>query len=392
MSKKRLAVLGSTGSVGVQTLEVAAAHSDAFEVISLAAHRNAEALVRQAIACRPRRVAIADPREAEALRAALRSALGASAPAVICGAESLAELASDPEADVVVQAVSGAAGLPASIAAVAARKTLALANKESLVVAGELLTRLARRTGASVIPIDSEHSAILQSLRSGRPSEVRRVILTASGGPFLNRPAGDLSGVTPEEAVRHPRWDMGPRISVDSATLVNKALEIVEAKWLFDLEPSRIFVVIHPQSIVHSMVEFHDGSVVAQMGSPDMRVPIRFALGFPDRLPARNGGFDARAFDGLRFLEPDDRSRRALALGFRAAETGGTLGAALNAADEVAVAAFLNREIPFDRIVDVVEKVMDRHRSVPETDLATVTAADAESRAEARSLVASTRR
>jgi len=386
---KRLAILGSTGSVGVQALEVAADHPDAFQVVAIAANRSGEALVRQAVACRPRRVAVADRAEARSVREALRAALRDDAPEVLEGPDALPRVASDPDVDAVVQATSGAAGLPASIAAVSSKKTLCLANKESLVVAGELLTRLAAASGAAVVPIDSEHSAILQALRSGGKEEVRRVILTASGGPFWSRSDEEIARVSPEEAVRHPRWDMGPRISVDSATLVNKALEIVEAKWLFGLEPSRIAVVIHPQSVVHSMVEFHDGSVVAQMGSPDMRVPIRFALGFPERLPARNGGFDARAFDGLRFAEPTPRDRRALALGYRAAEAGGTLGAALNAADEVAVAAFLGREIPFHRILDVVEAVVDRHESVPETSLDAVMAADAAARAAARALVAS---
>jgi 1-deoxy-D-xylulose-5-phosphate reductoisomerase len=387
---KRLAILGSTGSIGVQTLEVAAAHPDRFEVVAVAARANVERLARQAVEHRVRRIGVADAGAAAAVRTAVGARLGDRAPEVLSGPESLERIAVDPDVDVVVQAVSGAAGLRSSLAAVASRKTLALANKESLVVAGELLTTLASKSGASVVPIDSEHSAVLQCLRSGRPSEVRRVILTASGGPFWGKSDAEISRVSPEQAVRHPRWDMGPRISVDSATLVNKALEIVEAKWLFSLDVSRIDVVIHPQSIVHSLVEFDDGSVVAQMGRPDMRVPIRFALSYPDRLSSGGGGFDPRAFDGLTFAEPDARARRALDLGVRAARVGGTLGAALNAADEVAVEAFLERKIPFDRIVDVVEKVMERHRSVPETDVETVTAADAECRALARSLVEST--
>ncbi len=389
---KRLAILGSTGSVGIQTLEVASAHPDEFEIVSLAASKRRDVLAGQCVRHRPRRVALADGAAARALADELRATMGDEAPRVESGPESASLLATDPGVDVVVQAMSGAAGLPASVAAVKSRKTVALANKESLVVAGELITRLAEETGATIVPIDSEHSAIFQALRAGRRSEVRRIVLTASGGPFLGLEDAEIASSTPEAAVRHPRWDMGPRISVDSATLVNKALEIVEAKWLFGLEPRLIGVVIHPQSIVHSMVEFHDGSVVAQMGVPDMRVPIRFALSCPVRLEAPAPGFTAAAFDGLRFMEPDARCRRSLALGYRAAEVGGTLGAALNAADEVAVEAFLRREIPFTRILDVVEEVMDRHRSVPEKDIGTVLAADAAAREEARALVARERR
>jgi 1-deoxy-D-xylulose-5-phosphate reductoisomerase len=267
--------------------------------------------------------------------------------------------------DVVVQGTSGAAGLEASLETVRRGRRLALANKESMVVAGPLLRAEGERTGAEVVPVDSEHSALFQCLRAGAKDEVRRLVLTASGGPFRGKRAADLARVTPAEALRHPTWAMGPRITVDSATLMNKALEVIEARWLFDVEPARIDVVVHPQSIVHSLVEFVDGSVVAQMNPPDMRGPIRFALGWPQRLPAPAPRFDWRDYARLTFEAPDRETFAALDLGYEAARRGGTAGAALNAADEVAVERFLAGDLPFLGIAPAVADALHRHPFSP---------------------------
>jgi 1-deoxy-D-xylulose-5-phosphate reductoisomerase len=303
---------------------------------------------------------------------------------VLAGPEGLLEIAALPGVDVVFQATSGAAGLPATLEAVSRGRTVALANKESLVVGGPLLTAAAARSGATLLPVDSEHSALFQALQAGRRTEVRRLVLTASGGPFLRRDPATLEAVTPEEALRHPRWNMGRRITVDSATLMNKALEVIEARWLFDVAPDRIAVTIHPQSIVHSLVEFRDGSVIAQMGPPDMKVPIQYALTWPERLESPDGGFRADAFRDLTFEEPDPRRFPALDLGFAVAAAGGTSGAILNGADEEAVALFLAGRLAFPRIVPTVAAVLaDRPAAEPRT-LSDLLEADAWARAEVR--------
>jgi len=375
----RVAVLGSTGSVGRRALEVAA-HLGC-PVSGLAARADWRGLREQVQRFHPRRVALAEPSAAEALQ----EALDGTGPAVLGGPEGIRALAAGDDCDLVLCAISGAAGLAPALEAASRGKTLALANKESLVMAGPILLETARRSGAAVLPVDSEHSAIFQALQGSRRREVRRVFLTASGGPFAGIPRGEFDRITPEEALRHPTWSMGDKITVDSATMFNKALEIVEAKWLFDLAPSQIEVVLHPQSIVHSLVEFVDGSVIAQMGVPDMRLPIQYALTYPERVPGPVRSLDLTAVKTLTFEAPDLEKFPSIRLGYRAAETGGTMGAVLNAANEVAVGLFLERKIPFPRIFDIVRDVMDRHDVVPHPALEDIFRADAWARREARS-------
>lgn len=350
-------VLGATGSVGTSAADVLEAHPERFRVEGLAAHSKGERLLALARRLHAPRIALVD----EEAAAHLRPSLQRGDPELRTGEEGLLSLIGEAGVDVVLQATTGFAGLAGSLAAVRRGLTLALANKESLVVAGPLLMRLARESGAEIVPVDSEHCAIHQCLRSGAQAEVRRIVLTASGGPFLTTPPARLASVTPAEAMNHPTWRMGPRISVDSATLINKAMEIVEARWLFDVEVERIEVVVHPQSIVHSLVEFVDGSVVAQMGPPDMRTPIRYALGFPDRLASVTPRFDVRDYGSLTFLPPDRERFPALDLGFEAARRGGTAGAALNGADEAAVAAFLAGDLPYLSIATVVAGALRDH-------------------------------
>jgi 1-deoxy-D-xylulose-5-phosphate reductoisomerase len=321
-----------------------------------------------------------DEEAAEELRPALRR----GDPELRAGRAGLLSLLAEPYADVVLQAISGAAGLESTLEAVRRGRRVALANKESLVVAGPLVTREARRTGAELVPVDSEHSAVFQCLQAGRREDVRRLILTASGGPFRGRTAADLAHVGPAEALDHPTWDMGPRITVDSATLMNKALEVIEARWLFDLPAERIEVVVHPQSVVHSMVEFVDGSVVAQMSPPDMRGPVRYALGWPERLPSAVPAFDVRDYARLTFEAPDRATFPALDLGYEAARRGGTAGAALNGADEVAVERFLAGEIPFPRIAALAAEALASHPFTPVPSVEDLSRADLWARARAR--------
>jgi 1-deoxy-D-xylulose-5-phosphate reductoisomerase len=350
-------VLGATGSVGRRALEVLAEHADRFRVLALAANRRGEELLALARKARVPVVALADEDAADALRPSLR----AGDPEVRAGTDGVLSLLALDGVRTVLQATTGAAGLSASLEAARRGLRLALANKESLVVAGPLLVEEARRSGAEIVPVDSEHAAIHQCLRAGLPSEVSRLVLTASGGPFLGATRERLARATPAEALRHPTWDMGPRITVDSATLMNKAFEVVEARWLFGVPPERIEVVVHPQSVVHSLVEFVDGSVLAQMGPPDMRGPLRWALGFPERLPARAPRFDVRDYASLTFQAPDRVAFPALDLGYEAARRGGTAGAALNAADEVAVERFLAGDLPFDAIAAVCAEALRSH-------------------------------
>jgi 1-deoxy-D-xylulose-5-phosphate reductoisomerase len=316
---KRVVILGSTGSIGTSSLDVLRQLGPDFELVGLAANRRWERLAEQVAEFRPRRVALASADEF----GRLAEAVGRDGVELSCGPQSLIELAAADGVDIVVNAIVGAAGLGPSLAAVRAGKTLALANKESLVMAGALLTRAAAESGSRIIPVDSEHSAVFQALRCGRADEVRAIWLTASGGPFRTRPLDELAGVTPQEALRHPNWSMGPKVTVDSATMMNKALEVVEAKWLFGLEVAQIRVLIHPQSIVHSMVEFLDGSTIAQLGLPDMRVPIQYALTYPQRRPSAVAGARLAEAGRLDFEEPDLERFPALALGYRAAEAGG---------------------------------------------------------------------
>ena len=347
----RVCLLGSTGSIGVQTLEVCEQQGSRVEVVGLAAGRNAERLFEQAAACGARDLVLRD-------ETSLEPPTGAR---LDFGDEAVIDLIDRTEPDIVVNAVVGAAGLLASVRTVERGARLALANKESIVIAGEPLLRLARERGAEVIPVDSEHSALLQCLRSGDRSEVRALTLTASGGPFRGSSRSDLENVTPPEALQHPTWSMGSRISIDSATLMNKGLEVIEAHHLFQVSVDQIDVVVHPQSTVHSMVEFVDGSWLAHLGPPDMRVPIRYALSHPLRWPTTPPPFSLAELGRLEFEEPDHKTFPSLELAYRACRGGGTLPAVLNAADEIAVEAFLAGRIPFLKIFDTVERALSEH-------------------------------
>jgi len=374
---RKVALLGSTGSIGVAALDVLGRLRDRFRVVALAAGGGRlDALARQAREVDPDLVAV--PREDDAAR--LRELLAGRPVEVVAGQEGLVRAAAGSGADVVVAAIVGAAGLVPTLAAVRAGLTVALANKEALVAAGAVMTRAARESGATLLPVDSEHNAIHQCLRAGRAEEVRRIVLTASGGPFRGRTAEELAAVTPEEALRHPTWEMGPKITVDSATLMNKGLEVIEAHWLFGLPPASIDVVIHPRSVIHSLVEFRDGSIVAQLGTPDMRHPIQYALTYPERLDAPVQRLDLLAASPLEFEPPDPGTFRCLALAYRALEAGGDVPARLNAANEVAVEAFLSGRIPFDRIPAVLERVLEARPPGPADTLEAVLAADREAR------------
>lgn len=354
----RIAILGSTGSIGVSGLEVIRHLGKPYQAVGLSAHRHAAKLIEQAAEFRPSAVAITDPSAAEEAA----GELARQNIRLYRGPSGLVDLVQRDDVDAVLAAVVGAAGLPAALAAVRAGKRLALANKESLVVAGSLLIPEARQHNVPIIPVDSEHSAVFQAMQCGKASEVRRVILTASGGPFRNLPSEKLKEVTIADALNHPTWRMGKKVTIDSATLFNKGLELIEACWLFDLKPSQVQVVIHPESVVHSMVEFVDGSVLAQLSPPDMKTPIQYALTFPHRADGCGKRMDWRKAFSLQFEPPDFERFPALKLAYQVAETGGTAGAVLNAANESAVAAFLDGQIGFDGICRVVEATIQRHR------------------------------
>jgi len=358
---KRLSILGSTGSIGVQALDVVSRSPGRFQVVGLAAGRNVERLAEQVRAFRPLLVSVSDAASADGLR----EALGAEAPEIVHGERGAVAVATLPEADFVLAAISGGAGLRSTAAAVEAGKPVGLANKESLVLAGELIMRIAAQRGVSILPVDSEHSAIFQSLAGHNRDEVRRLILTASGGPLRHVPADRMSAVTPAEALRHPNWTMGAKITVDSATLMNKGLEVIEARWLFGVEPSRIDILVHPESIVHSMVEYVDGQVVAQLGVSDMRGPISYALAHPERISLDLPALDLARVGRLSFEPPDPVRFPAFGLAYRALEAGGTAPAVLSGADEGAVEAFLAGRCTFDAIARVCAEVLDAHRSEP---------------------------
>ena len=365
-------VLGSTGSIGCSTLEVIAASGGSLRAVGLSAHGNTELLLRQARAVRPRRIVVTDPVAAENHD---WSTLPGEVELLV-GPGALARVVAEEEVDVVVSAIVGSAGLRGTWAALEAGKTVALANKESLVVGGPLVTRLAEEKRARLLPVDSEHSAVFQALQAGRREEVRRVVLTASGGPFRTYSAEQLAQVSVDDALAHPTWDMGPKITVDSATLMNKALEIIEARWLFDLAPEQIGVVIHPQSIVHSMVEYRDGSVIAQLSPPDMKLPIQYALTWPERRAGVAAKLDwSRRLD-LHFEPPDFERFGALELGLEVARAGGTAGAVLNGANEAAVAAFLDGRLGFHEIVPTCKSVLENHDFDPNPTLDEVLALD----------------
>jgi 1-deoxy-D-xylulose-5-phosphate reductoisomerase len=357
MTPKRIAILGCTGSIGVQALDVVARTPGRFEVVALAAGRNVDKAAEQVRRFRPRFVAMADPAAARRLRELL-SGGGAE---VLDGDAGVAALAAHPDVELVLAAVSGGAGLRSTAAAVEAGKTIGLANKESMVLAGELLVARAAARGVAILPVDSEHSAIFQSLAGHDRAHVRRLILTASGGPLRTVPAAELAAVTPARALKHPNWSMGDKITIDSATLMNKGLEVIEARWLFDVDARRIDIVVHPESVVHSMVEYLDGSVVAQLGVSDMRGPISYALAYPERLGLELPPLDLSRLGRLTFEQPDPARFPAFGLAYRSLEMGGTAPAVLSGADEAAVAAFLAGRIGFTGIAALCEEVLDAH-------------------------------
>jgi 1-deoxy-D-xylulose-5-phosphate reductoisomerase len=346
-------------------------------VHGLSAHCQVEKLCEQVRLFRPKHVVLSDPQSER--RVATGELTGAN---VMCGPEGLARLAADPETDIVVSAIVGAAGLNGTWAAVQAGKTVALANKETLVVAGQLVMAAARERGAQILPVDSEHSAIFQALADARPGEVRRIVLTASGGPFRGRQRHELESVTAEDALQHPTWRMGPKITIDSATMMNKALEVIEARWLFDLDPRQIEVIIHPESIVHSFVEFVDGSVLAQLSPPDMRLPIQYALTYPERVAGPARRLDWKALSELTFEQADLETFSALELGYEVARRGGTCGAVLNAANEAAVQRFLAGQLPFLDIARVCRAVLNSHDFSATPSLDELTAIDRWARCE----------
>jgi 1-deoxy-D-xylulose-5-phosphate reductoisomerase len=382
-SRKRVVILGSTGSIGESALKVARDLPERMEVVGLAAGRSATALLAQAAEFKPRAVALYDPVELETIRGKL-----ATGTACHCGPEGLIELATMPEADMVLISIVGTAGLAPALAAIRAGKAIAVASKEILVMAGEEVTREAAKHNVPILPVDSEHNAIFQCL-AGEPSRhVRRLILTASGGPFRQTPAADLARVTPAQALKHPTWSMGRKITIDSATLFNKGLEMIEARWLFGVPMEQVEVVVHPQSIVHSLVEFVDGSQLAQLSHSDMCFPIQYAVTWPDRLPNRLKPLNLAEVGALTFEAPDPERFPALRLAREAGMKGGTLPAVLNAANEIAVPAFLEGRILFPSIWHTVEAVMKRHANVEHPSLDQILKADAWARAAAQEEVA----
>lgn len=384
----RVAVLGSTGSIGLNTLDVLERHRDRYRILALAARNNIARLREQCLRHDPQFAVVVESSAAATLAAELRSA--GSHTQVLAGEQALSEVAAHAEVDVVMAAIVGAAGLSSCLAAARAGKRILLANKEALVMSGPLFMQAVREGGATLIPVDSEHNAIFQCMGGNRAVGVRRVLLTASGGPFLRTSAADLRSVSPEQACAHPRWVMGRKISVDSATLMNKGLELIEACLLFSLPAIQVQVVVHPQSIVHSLVEYVDGSMLAQLGNPDMRTPIAHALGWPERLSSGVESLDILRAARLDFEAPDLERFPALALARAAADAGGTAPAVLNAANEVAVGAFLERRLAFPEIAAVIERVLARQPAMPAHRIEDILAADGWARREAQAAIAGT--
>jgi 1-deoxy-D-xylulose-5-phosphate reductoisomerase len=374
MKPMNIAVLGATGSIGASTLDVVGRHPDRYRVFALTAHVSAEPLLALCRAHHPPYAVLSGVAEDRALREKFKAA-GAE---LLFGAKALERVASDPACETVMAAIVGAAGLASTLAAARAGKRMLLANKEALVMAGPLVMRAAREAGAKILPVDSEHNAVFQCFHN--KESVRKIILTASGGPFRSIPLEALSAATPEQACAHPNWTMGRKISVDSATMMNKGLEVIEARWLFELEPERIEVVIHPQSIVHSLVEYIDGSVIAQLSNPDMRVPIAHALGFPERIDSGARPLDLTILRNLSFERPDEQRFPCLRLAYAALRAGGTAPAVLNAANEIAVEAFLGGRLPFTGIERIIAETLAAVPAKPADELASVLAADAQSR------------
>ncbi|MFH2123233.1 MAG: 1-deoxy-D-xylulose-5-phosphate reductoisomerase [Pseudomonadota bacterium] len=377
---KHLALLGSTGSIGKGVLDVVRKFPGQYAIAGLAAGRNVELLSRQALEFSPELLSVLDEEHAGHLKALLPESYHGR---IVWGTEGNVQVASLDSVAMTVSAIVGAAGLLPTLAAIEAGKDIGLANKETLVMAGKLVMAAARRKGIQLLPVDSEHSAIFQALEAGRKEDVAKIILTASGGPFLDKKAADLHEVSPDQALAHPNWSMGRKISIDSATLMNKGLEVIEARWLFDVSVDTIEVVVHPQSIVHSLVEFQDGSIVAQLGIPDMRIPIAYALSYPKRLPLALKPLHLSQCGNLQFFEPDYGRFPALSLAFHALRQGGVMPAVLNAANEVAVEAFLEGRLSFPGIVETVSVVLEKVQSGSEDSLDDILSADASARFEA---------
>jgi 1-deoxy-D-xylulose-5-phosphate reductoisomerase len=374
--KKGIAILGSTGSIGTQALEVIQEHPDLFQVEVLTAQRNAELLIEQARQHKPNAVVIAD----QSLYSTVKDALDPLDIKVYAGSESLEQVVEMDSIDVVLTALVGFSGLKPTIKAIQAKKQIALANKETLVVAGELITQLAQENGVNLYPVDSEHSAIFQCLAGEWHNPIEKIILTASGGPFRGKTKNELSQITKQQALKHPNWTMGAKITIDSATLMNKGLEVIEAKWLFHLRPNQIEVIVHPQSIIHSLVQFEDGSMKAQMGLPDMKLPIQYALGYPQRIKSSFPRFSFMQYPQLSFEQADQETFRCLSLAYQAMNIGGTMPCVLNAANEIAVSLFLKDQISFLGIAELVEKMMEHHTLIHQPTLADYLETDAQVR------------
>jgi len=381
--KKKIAILGSTGSIGTQALEVIEEHSDKFEVEVLTANTNADLLIEQALKFKPNTVVIVDENQFEKVS----ETLWEHDIKTFTGVNALAQVAEMQETDVVLTALVGYAGLLPTIKAIEAKKTIALANKETLVVAGELITKLAAKNGVHIYPVDSEHSAIFQCLVGELDNKIEKIYLTASGGPFRGKKKEELLDITKEQALKHPNWDMGAKITIDSATLMNKGLEVIEAKWLFNLNPEQIDVIVHPQSIVHSLVQFEDGSMKAQLGLPDMKHPIQYALSFPQRFSSKSPRFNFTDYPNLTFEQPDKETFLNLQLAYNALEKGGNLACILNAANEIAVAAFLDDKIKFLEIAEINAKCMEQIKFINNPTYDDYVATDSETRAFANSLI-----
>jgi len=383
---KRISILGSTGSIGRQCLDVVATNPGKFQIVAIAAGQNVKLAATQVQQCHPQIVSVATEEAAKELCEALKSPREklTPQPEILFGPEGMERVATHPEAEVVVSAAVGVVGLPATYKAIEQGKHIALANKEVLVAAGEVVMAAVHRAKIALLPVDSEHNAIHQCLRAGEPKEVKRLILTASGGPFRKTPLSQFAKITPKQALAHPNWKMGQRITIDSATLMNKGFEVIEAKWLFGTDLDRIQIVIHPQSTIHSMVEFVDGSILAQLGPTDMRMPIQYALTYPERVPSNTCALDWSTLRKLEFAAVPAKKFPCLTLAKEAARQGGPLPCALNAADEIAVAAFLEGRLPFLGIAAVIEKVLEKMPRTALHSIADVLEADAEARRLAR--------
>jgi len=380
---KKVSILGSTGSIGTQTLEVISQFPEKFEVTALGAGSNIELLKNQIKKFQPKIAALKNEEYADKLR----GILGSSETEIIYGEDGYNKIAALPEADIVISSMVGSSGLKPTYAAIEAGKTVGLANKESLVVAGQILTEAAKKSGSQILPIDSEHSAIFQALNGSPKSEVKKLIITASGGPFRETPEDELANVTVESALKHPNWKMGNKITIDSSTLLNKGFEVIEARWLFDINVDSISVWIHPQSIVHSMVEFIDGSMISQLSIPDMKIPIAYALSYPERLSLNKSEARPVDYSLLSFEEVDINKFRGLGLAFYAIKEGGSMPAVLNAANEIAVNEFLNKNISYTDIVRIIEKVMELHKREDIFSIEDSLVADRWARSEAKSII-----